>query len=85
MFKRLLIVLSGLSSLVIVSNDGAPANEYRIEHNAVEFRVLDRNGQPSGDNGKWRVLNSYEIQLHFALQTPVANWLDKNLYPSARA
>ena len=84
MFKRLLIVLSGLSSLIITSNDGTPANEYRIQQNSVKFRVLDAKGKPYGA-GKWRVLNSDEIQLHFALQTPVAEWLNKNLYPSTRA
>ncbi|HEX4603498.1 MAG TPA: hypothetical protein VH724_05845 [Candidatus Angelobacter sp.] len=81
MLKRLLIVLSGLSSLIIISNDGAPANEYRIQKRSVEFRTFNANGR-SSLNGKWRALNNDEIQLHFALHTPVADWLDKNLYRS---
>jgi hypothetical protein len=34
---------------------------------------------------KWRALNGEEIKLHFALKTPVAEWLDKNLYCSPAA
>jgi hypothetical protein len=79
------IVLSGLRSLRITSRDGTPSNEYRIRENSVEFRTVDAKGKPySSNQGKWRVLDRDEIQLHFALRTPVANWLDKNLYPSAR-
>ena len=36
-----LIVLAGLRSLRIASNDGAPANEYRIQQDAVEFRAVN--------------------------------------------
>jgi hypothetical protein len=79
------IVLSGLRNLRIVSRDGAPCNEYRIQQNCVEFRALDANGNPySTPQGNWRALGGDEIQLHFVLHTPVAEWLDKNLYsPSA--
>jgi hypothetical protein len=79
-----MIVLSGLRSLRIASNDGTPGNEYRIEHSSVEFRTLNANGEPNGhSNGKWRALDNDEIQLHFVLHTPVAEWLDKNLYTAA--
>jgi len=80
-----LIVLSGLRSLRISSQDGAPSNEYRIEQSSVEFRALDAQGNPFGSrpNGEWRRLDNEEIELHFALHTPVADWLDKNLYSLA--
>jgi hypothetical protein len=77
------IVLSGLRSLRITSRDGTPSNEYRIRQNSVEFRTLDRAGGRSFRLGKWRVLDRDEIEWHFALRTPVANWLDKNLYSAA--
>ena len=85
MLRKPLIVLSGLRSLIIISNDGAPANEYRIQQHSIEFRTVAANGKPHRSASKWRVLNDDEIQLHYALRTPVADWLDKNLYPSARA
>jgi hypothetical protein len=86
MLPNQVIVLSGLRSLMISSGDGAPGNEYRIEQSSVEFRAVDASGKPySHGNGKWRALDSDEIQLHFTLQTPVADWLDKNLYSSSQA
>jgi hypothetical protein len=81
-----MVVLSGLNSLMIASKDGAPGNEYRIQEGEVKFRAINPNGEPyNHPNGRWRVLDDDEIGLHFALQTPVANWLDKNLYSSAAA
>jgi hypothetical protein len=78
------IVLSGLRSLRIASKDGGPCNEYRIQERSVEFRASD--GQPNVHAlGDWRALNSDEIQLHFTLKTPVAEWLDKTLYSEAVA
>lgn len=78
------IVLSGLRSLRIASNDGAPANEYRIQQDTVEFRAVNADGRPyEHANGQWRILDDNEILLHFSLQTPVAEWLDKTLYSSA--
>jgi hypothetical protein len=79
------IVLSGLRSLRIASKDGGPCNEYRIQDHSVEFRAVDVKGQPYSHPSKWRVLDGEEIKLHFALQTPVADWLDKNLYSPASA
>jgi hypothetical protein len=79
------IVLSGLRNLRIAARDGAPSNEYRIQENVVEFRALDANGKAyASPFGQWRALDGDEIQLHFALQTPVAEWLDKNLYAAPR-
>ena len=77
------IVLSGLRNLRIGPQDGAPSNEYRIQQNTVELRALDAHGKPYASAlGHWRTLDSDEIELHFALHTPVAEWLDKNLYSS---
>jgi hypothetical protein len=46
---------------------------------------LDANGKAyASPFGQWRALDGDEIQLHFALQTPVAEWLDKNLYAAPR-
>jgi hypothetical protein len=81
-----IVVLSGLQSLRIASQDGGPGNEYRIGRSSVEFRSLDAQGRPfEHPNGQWRALDNNEIELHFALHTPVADWLDKNLYFSAKA
>ena len=81
MLQNQVIVLSGLRSLKIASQDGAPDNEYRIQQNAVDFRAVNGQGVPSGSvNSQWRVLDPNEIELHFVLQTPVAHWLSKNLY-----
>jgi hypothetical protein len=74
------IVLSGLRNLRIASRDGGPSNEYRIQEQAVEFRALDEQGNPYSQMPRWRALDSDEIKLHFDLHTPVADWLDKNLY-----
>lgn len=79
------IVLSGLRSLRIASKDGGPCNEYRIQHRSVEFRVVNEQGKPYSHLSQWRSLDGEEIKLHFVLQTPVAEWLDKNLYSSAAA
>lgn len=78
------IVLSGLRSLRIASKDGGPFNEYRIQDRSVEFRAMDTDGKPPF-SGVWRALDGEEIKLHFALQTPVAEWLDKTLYSPASA
>jgi hypothetical protein len=79
------IVLSGLRSLRIASKDGGPCNEYRIQRRSVEFRTVNEQGKPHSRLSKWRALNGEEIKLHFALQTPVAEWLDKNLYSDSAA
>lgn len=79
------IVLSGLRSLRIASKDGGPCNEYRIQDRSVEFRAVDAKGQPYTHPPKWRALDGEEIKLHFVLQTPVAEWLDKNLYSTSAA
>ena len=77
------IVLSGLRSLRIASQDGGPCNEYRIQDRSVEFRAVDQQGNPYFHPSKWRAVDGDDIKLHFALQTPVAEWLDKNLYSTS--
>lgn len=43
-------------------------NEYRLNQNQVEFRTGD---------GTWRILAKEDLQLHFALHTQVARWLQR--------
>lgn len=90
MLGNQMVVLSGLRSLRIASHDGAPSNEYRIQKDKVQFRSITPEGVAFGpldghSNGGWRTLDSHEVQLHFVLQTPVAEWLSKNLYTPADA
>ena len=73
------VILAGLRSFLITSRDGAPDNQYRIRNKRVEFRSVAPGGPPNPDL-PWRVLQTHEVQLHFALRTPVADWLDKTLY-----
>ncbi|MGB8128839.1 MAG: hypothetical protein WCG81_03525 [Candidatus Angelobacter sp.] len=79
------IVLSGLRSLRIASQNGGSCNEYRIQDHSVEFRAVDEHRKSYSQSAKWRILDGEEIKLHFALQTPVAEWLDKNLYSASAA
>lgn len=67
--------------LRIPSENGSPINEYRISEGQIEFRSLDPNGKPFiAGNGNWRVLDISELQLHFALDTLVAQWLMRRLH-----
>jgi hypothetical protein len=79
MHRSQTIILAGLHSFLITSGDGLPDNQYRIRDQHVEFRSFAADGPPSTDR-QWRVLQPDELQLHFALRTPVAEWLDKRLY-----
>jgi hypothetical protein len=79
------IVLSGLRSLRIASKDGGPCNEYRIQERSVQFRAVNGLGESSQPSVEWRALDGDEIQMHFVLQTPVAEWLDKTIYPQVSA
>lgn len=75
-------MLSQISSelLRIPSENGSPINEYRIYKGQIEFRSLDPNGNPFAGNGNWRILDISELQLHFALDTLVAQWLLQRLH-----
>jgi hypothetical protein len=67
--------------LRIPSVDGCPFNEYRIVDGMIEFRALDADGKPfSYDRGQWRSLDVSDLQLHFALNTIVAQWLTNRLH-----
>lgn len=79
-----IIILSGLRSFVVIANAGAPENQYRIRNSHVEFRTVAPAGPPRDDH-PWRVLTPDELELHFALHTPVAEWLDKTLYAQQRS
>lgn len=83
MLKKAIIILAGLRSFVVTSNDGAPDNHYRIRGRHVEFRSVASDGPPSEDRA-WRILDENELNLHFALRTPVAEWPDKTLYAQLR-
>lgn len=79
-----LVILAGLRSFLISSRDGAPDNQYRIRNRHVEFRSVAPGGPPNHEL-PWRVLEPDEVQLHFALHTPVADWLDKTFYSEREA
>ncbi len=66
--------------LRIESVNGSPINDYRIESGHVEVRTLDPSGRyyPS-PNSHWRPLDASDIQLHRALRTVVAKWLQVKL------
>jgi hypothetical protein len=69
-----------INQLRITSNDGSPSNEYRISDGRIEFRALDSEGNPfTYSQGKWRLLDPADLQLHFALNTVVAQWLTERL------
>src|ERR1051326_7298800 len=55
MHKSQLIILAGLHSFLITSEDGLPDNQYRIRNQHVEFRSFAADGPPSTDR-HWRVL-----------------------------
>lgn len=62
--------------LKIPSENGSPINEYRISGRRIEFRSLDSQGRPfSHTAGRWRSLDPSDLELHFALNTAVAQWL----------
>jgi hypothetical protein len=61
-----------------ITGAGFPTNEYRIANESVEFRSLNLDGIAfTSLKDGWRVLDADEVELHFALRTPVAAWLDQ--------
>jgi hypothetical protein len=71
-------MLSNIPSnfLKIPSQDGSPINEYRIRHGQIQFRSLDSQGNPFPYTaGAWRTLDAGDLQMHFVLNTAVAQWL----------
>lgn len=70
-----------VNQLRITSSDGSPSNEYRISDGQIEFRSLDAQGKPFPySQGKWKLLDTADLQLHFALNTIVAQWLTERLH-----
>lgn len=64
----------------IPSRNGSPVNEYRIHSGRIEFRSLDSKGNPFPYSaGAWRTLNAAELEMHFILNTTVAQWLVERL------
>jgi len=45
---------------------GGVCNEYRLRNGGVEFRC---------DEGRWRVLDASDIELHHRFDTQVSRWL----------
>jgi hypothetical protein len=66
--------------LRIPSENGSPINEYRIQNGQIEFRSLDSHGKAFALGARWRTLEVGELQLHFALNTVVAQWLMQRLH-----
>jgi hypothetical protein len=54
----------------------SPANDYRIRDGEVEFRVIE---PASHYASNWRRLDENDVQLHRALQTVVAKWIEERL------
>ncbi|HLJ25451.1 MAG TPA: hypothetical protein VKY85_01955 [Candidatus Angelobacter sp.] len=66
--------------LKIPSTNGSPINEYRINRGQIEFRSLDSEGKAFAYTaGDWRTLDAGDLQLHFALNTTMAQWLTERL------
>ncbi len=67
---------TGCVRLRIDFGGGLPLNDYRIRGGLLEFRVLDKLGNPYTDgSSQWRVVHSNDIQLHHALGTVLSKWL----------
>jgi hypothetical protein len=66
-----------LSERLRVEPNHAPfINDYRIHDGQVEVRTLDSVGHPFDlALSDWKPLDANELQLHFALGTVVAEWL----------
>ena len=64
-------------TLRLDASNGAPVNEYRVDGNRVEFRILTPEGRSYAALPGWRTLSENELLLHFNLRTPVARWLEQ--------
>jgi hypothetical protein len=69
-----MVLLTWPQHLRIASEYGTPGNEYRICHGDVEFRTLNQIGVCQ-DESDWKAVSPEDISMHFALNTPVAEWL----------
>ena len=60
--------LSDSLPTLLLTFPGGDSNEYRVRQGCVEFRA---------NHGAWLALDEPDLQLHFALNTEVAKWLQK--------
>ncbi len=61
--------------LRVDSSSGLPANEYRINHGRVEFRILGSAPERTESLTAWKILDEKDVALHYALDTVVSKWL----------
>jgi len=66
---------SSPEQLIILSEQDAPVNQYRVHRRNLEFRALDSQGRRFRFS-RWHKLTAEEIALHMNLNTPVAEWLN---------
>lgn len=66
--------------LLVDSNDGSPASEYRMEGEIVEVRALaPEEGMVGLGDSLWRPLTSDQLSSHVERNTVVAQWLEKRM------
>lgn len=53
---------------------GAPGNEYRIDGDRVQFRILTP-GVAEPIKGPWHTLDRSDLLIHFGMRTAVGKWL----------
>ena len=62
--------------LMVEFGDDSRVDEYRIRDREVEFRARRADGSALPDcSSEWRQLTAGDVSLHFALRTPVGEWL----------
>jgi hypothetical protein len=69
-----MVLLTWPKHLRIASEHGPPGNEYRIRCGDVEFRTLNPAAGVQ-EKSEWKAVPPEDISVHFALNTPVAQWL----------
>lgn len=66
--------------LLVESDDGSPAMEYRIAGEKVEARVLPFGGElAKRADSLWRQLTPEQLSTHVESNTVVAKWLERRL------
>lgn len=66
------------NKLRIDPNDGTAVEEYRIENDGVERRILSASGCPSVDS-RWQRLLPEQLASHIMASTVVAHWLERRM------
>ena len=64
-----------LKADVLPMDDYVPSFRLEFRHTFNEYRIVDGNVQFRPEEGEWRKLDLEDIQMHFALKTPVASWI----------